>query len=108
MKPPACNVALRDANERGRAPVMEASELATSRRPRAALNPRSHMSQRTSRRCAPWVLLCLAALASSAHALHGKVVASGFAAPLYVTAPAGDKRIFIVEQGGAIKAWQKG
>jgi len=66
------------------------------------------MSFRSVRRHAPWILLCLAGLATGAQAFHGKVVATGLELPLQVTAPAGDKRLFIVEQGGAIKAWRKG
>jgi glucose/arabinose dehydrogenase len=36
-------------------------------------------------------------------ALHGKVVGTGFDEPLFVTAPKGDKRLFVVEKGGVIK-----
>jgi len=32
-----------------------------------------------------------------------ELVDSGFSAPLYVTAPAGDQRIFVVERGGKVK-----
>jgi hypothetical protein len=35
-------------------------------------------------------------------------VASGFAAPLYVTTPTGDSRLFVVEQGGRIKIIKNG
>lgn len=35
-------------------------------------------------------------------------VASGFAAPLYVTSPPGDPRLFVVEQGGLIKIIKNG
>lgn len=35
-------------------------------------------------------------------------VVSGLAAPLYLTAPAGDDRLFIVERAGRIRVWQGG
>src|SRR5215210_1968506 len=35
-------------------------------------------------------------------------VASGLAFPLYLTAPAGDSRLFIVEKGGAIRIVKEG
>lgn len=37
-----------------------------------------------------------------------RAVASGLAFPLYLTAPAGDPRLFIVEKGGAIRIVQNG
>src|SRR5690349_6570486 len=40
--------------------------------------------------------------------LQTKIVASGLDRPLFVTAPSGDSRLFIVEQGGAIKILQNG
>ena len=57
-----------------------------------------------SRRRLPTFVFCaLAACAlPAAQALEGRVVASGFSASLYVTAPKGDKRLFVVEQGGVI------
>lgn len=35
-------------------------------------------------------------------------VASGLDTPVYLTAPAGDDRLFIVERGGTIRVWQNG
>ncbi|GEM_PF-2602148 len=35
-------------------------------------------------------------------------IATGLSQPLYVTAPAGDDRLFIVEKTGAIKIWKNG
>jgi len=35
-------------------------------------------------------------------------IASGFSSPLYLTAPAGDPRLFIVEQGGRIRILENG
>jgi glucose/arabinose dehydrogenase len=49
--------------------------------------------------------LCAAALPS--HALVGKVVGS-FNEPIFVTAPAGDKRLFVVEKSGLIKLVRQG
>jgi glucose/arabinose dehydrogenase len=67
------------------------------------------MHPTSSRRLAvPACLLCLAAMASSAHAFHGKVWATGLTLPLFVTAPRGDARVFVVEQTGAIKAFKGG
>ncbi|HEX8875099.1 MAG TPA: PQQ-dependent sugar dehydrogenase [Nitrosospira sp.] len=40
--------------------------------------------------------------------LQTRIVASGLDRPLFATAPAGDPRLFIVEQGGAIKILQNG
>ncbi|WP_177171783.1 PQQ-dependent sugar dehydrogenase [Nitrosovibrio tenuis] len=40
--------------------------------------------------------------------LQTQIVASGLDRPLFVTAPSGDSRLFIVEQGGAIKILQNG
>lgn len=45
----------------------------------------------------------LALAAPAALALHGKVVGSGFEQPLFVSAPKGDKRLFVVEKGGVIR-----
>jgi glucose/arabinose dehydrogenase len=66
-----------------------------------------HESSSTRRR-ALTLLLCLAGLSSSADAFHGKVWASGLTLPLFVTAPRGDARVFVVEQGGAIKVSKAG
>lgn len=33
-----------------------------------------------------------------------RAVASGFAAPLHLTAPTGDPRLFVVEKGGRIRS----
>src|SRR3954451_2604192 len=40
--------------------------------------------------------------------LQTRIVASGLDRPLFATAPAGDSRLFVVEQGGAIKISQNG
>jgi glucose/arabinose dehydrogenase len=40
--------------------------------------------------------------------LQTRIVASGLDRPLFATAPAGDSRLFIVEQGGLIKILQNG
>jgi glucose/arabinose dehydrogenase len=40
--------------------------------------------------------------------LQTRIVASGLDRPLFVTSPVGDSRLFIVEQGGAIKILQNG
>jgi glucose/arabinose dehydrogenase len=56
------------------------------------------------------VLLVAALLvyATNAFALDGQVFASGFSQSLYVTAPAGDNRLFVVEKGGAIRVVSNG
>lgn len=58
----------------------------------------------------PRTLACLwlAAQAVGAHALEGAVVATGLDQPLYLTAPAGDSRQFIVEKGGLVKVLSGG
>ena len=63
-------------------------------------------------------LVCAASLAAlglglalqsfSALALDSKLVASGLNQPLFVTAPQGDARLFIVEKGGLIKVQRNG
>src|SRR5687768_3316030 len=40
--------------------------------------------------------------------LQTQIVATGLDRPLFATAPAGDSRLFIVEQGGLIKVLQNG
>src|SRR4051812_8596405 len=60
------------------------------------------------RRAAPAILLCLAGLASWAHAVQGKVWANGLALPLFVTAPKGDARAFVVEQAGVVEVSRGG
>ena len=45
---------------------------------------------------------------AAAPPLQTKIVASGLDSPLFVTAPSADSRLFIVEQGGAIKILQNG
>ena len=40
--------------------------------------------------------------------LTTRIVASGFDRPLFATAPNGDPRLFVVEQGGLIKVLQNG
>jgi glucose/arabinose dehydrogenase len=56
----------------------------------------------------PFLKFALAAVASSLAATPSlaastTLVASGFAAPVFLTAPQGDSRLFVVEQGGIIK-----
>lgn len=47
--------------------------------------------------------------AAPAHAqIEAVRVASGLDTPVYMTAPAGDARLFIVERGGTIRVWQNG
>ncbi len=65
-------------------------------------------ARRSRRGTAVSALLLLTGLVSSAYALQGKVVATGLTEPLFVTAPAGDQRVFIVEQAGVIKVAIKG
>jgi glucose/arabinose dehydrogenase len=65
-------------------------------------------TQRSRRGAALFAAMLLTGLVSSAHALQGKVVTTGLTEPLFVTAPAGDKRLFIVEQAGVIKVSIKG
>lgn len=52
--------------------------------------------------------LALSLALGSAHALNGQVVASGLSTPLYLTAPTGDSRVFVVEKGGAIQVLSGG
>ena len=47
--------------------------------------------------CAAW------GLAGVAHALQGQVVVTGLDSPLYLTAPTGDTRQFIVQKGGQVR-----
>lgn len=39
----------------------------------------------------------------AAHALEGQVAATGLTQPVYLTAPVGDSRLFIVEKGGTVR-----
>ncbi|MEK8033280.1 PQQ-dependent sugar dehydrogenase [Ideonella sp. DXS29W] len=50
----------------------------------------------------------LAVCAWPALALEGRVVANGLSDPLYVTAPKGDARLFVVEKGGVIRVIKNG
>lgn len=52
--------------------------------------------------------LALALTSQAAHALDGEVVATGLNQPLYLTAPQGDSRAFLVEKGGLIKVLSGG
>jgi glucose/arabinose dehydrogenase len=47
--------------------------------------------------------VCASFSAGSALALDTQLVESGFSGPVFVTAPAGDPRLFVVERGGQIK-----
>jgi glucose/arabinose dehydrogenase len=75
-----------------------------------------------SRRAICAILLCILALCScrkktdladaeEAPAMDGvklKMIASGFTSPVYITAPAGDSRLFIVDQPGVIHIVKNG
>ena len=54
----------------------------------------------------------VAALLGASDAAHAQLsavrVASGLDTPVYLSAPAGDDRLFIVERGGTIRVWQNG
>ncbi|HEX5686820.1 MAG TPA: PQQ-dependent sugar dehydrogenase [Ideonella sp.] len=54
------------------------------------------------------VACALAWCVPCAYALEGRVVANGFDEPLYVTAPKGDGRLFVVEKGGVIRVIKNG
>ena len=56
------------------------------------------------------VLLALGgvALSPSAPGLETKVVATGLNQPVFLTAPTGDSRLFVVERGGIIKILENG
>jgi hypothetical protein len=45
----------------------------------------------------------LAAAMSSAHALSGQLLTDALTQPLYLTAPTGDDRLFVLEKGGLVK-----
>jgi len=63
----------------------------------------------TALRCARVLVLSVGlGAALGAHALDGEVFATGFSQPLYLTAPTGDSRQFVVEKGGAIRVIQNG
>jgi glucose/arabinose dehydrogenase len=59
----------------------------------------------TRRRAAPFACagVALAACAFQAHALQGRVVATGLSEPVFVAAPAGDQRVFVVQKAGLIR-----
>jgi glucose/arabinose dehydrogenase len=54
------------------------------------------------------LVLGLSTFAEAATPLDLSPVASGLSGPLFLTAPAGDERLFIVERGGQIKLWESG
>jgi hypothetical protein len=54
------------------------------------------------------VALSLAATSAGVQALESRLVASGLSQPLFLTAPAGDSRLFIVEKAGRIKIQHNG
>lgn len=56
----------------------------------------------------PLAALALTVAAGSAHALDGAVVATGLNQSLYLTAPVGDNRSFVVEKTGVIKVLSGG
>lgn len=45
---------------------------------------------------------------SGAVALHAEIVVGGLSAPVYLTAPTGDSRLFVVEQAGRIRVVEAG
>jgi len=53
-----------------------------------------------------------AALLGASDAAHAQLsavrIASGLDTPVYLSAPAGDDRLFVVERGGTIRVWQNG
>ena len=51
---------------------------------------------------------CLLASASCDHVLRAAFVADGFSSPIFLTAPAGDARLFVVERGGTIRIVKNG
>ncbi len=54
------------------------------------------------------VALALAPVAASAQIIGAQLIANGFEAPVFVTAPPGDSRLFIVDQPGRIWILQDG
>lgn len=54
------------------------------------------------------LLIATLALAGAAHAQAATLVASGFSQPLFLTAPVGDSRLFVVEKGGRIQVLDNG
>jgi hypothetical protein len=52
--------------------------------------------------------LSLVVAMSAAHALSGVVVAEDLSQPVYLTAPTGDSRLFVLEKGGLIKIVSNG
>jgi glucose/arabinose dehydrogenase len=56
-----------------------------------------------------WTLALAAGLAAPASALAlDSVLVGSFDSPVFLTAPAGDARLFIVERGGRIRLWNNG
>jgi glucose/arabinose dehydrogenase len=67
------------------------------------------MNQRTARRVVAGAVVAVLTLAGPASAfLSTELVASGLNRPIYVAAPPGDARLFIVEQSGVIKLLKNG
>lgn len=54
------------------------------------------------------LLFATLALAGAVHAQAATLVASGFSQPLFLTAPVGDSRLFVVEKGGRIQVLDNG
>lgn len=52
--------------------------------------------------------LLLSLTITSAQALEGQVVATGLSQPLYLTAPEGDSRLFVLEKTGAVRILSAG
>lgn len=54
------------------------------------------------------LLVAALSLASSVHVLAATLVASGLSQPVFLTAPVGDARLFVVEKGGRIQVLDNG
>ena len=60
----------------------------------------------------PWLLLAMfmvmiVIIPASAHALTAETIIEGLSAPVRLTAPAGDDRLFVVEQNGLIRVYSR-
>ncbi len=55
-----------------------------------------------------WILAAVLGLSGPTHALNSVLVGSGFEQPVFLTAPAGDARLFIVEKTGRIQLLSNG
>ena len=79
------------------------------------MEPNLQTTKRTRASFAP-VAACAALLlaagafvaATCTPVLKARLVSSAFAGPMYVTAPAGDSRLFVVERAGTVRIFQNG